>query len=719
MSDPFEPIDGAGKPKKTAAAQSEWQAIMPVPKGAPALPPTNSKLGKPSAIWEYRNSSGNVLGFVCRFETQNGKEFRPLVLFSKHGRAAEWRWESWPAPRPLYGLDRLAKAPNACVILCEGEKSADAATKLLPDCVAVTSPNGSKSANKADWEALRGRNVTIWPDADDAGLAYAQETAKLCGSAGAISISVIVLPSDVEKGWDAADALAGKWTQADALKLVNSAEPFEIVKPKPDKPAKNSAKEERLRQRPARDSLMALTNGCRLWRAPDDDAYVSIPVNNHFENWPIGSKRFRGWLAYRSFGETGSIAGNQAVEDTLRILEARALNEGENHTPWRRVGQRDGKIYLDLADHVWRAIEITRNGWSIIEGDGLPFIRSKRMRPLFDPIRGYSIDAFRRFVNVASEDDFILLVAWILAAMRPRGPYPILVLNGEQGSGKSELSKRLRSLIDPTSPAIQGPPRDEQSLIVGAQNGHLLALDNISFITPEISDGLARLSTGSGFATRALHTDKDENIFEGARPMLINGIPHLSERADLAERTIMIRLQTISENKRKSVEEIEKEWAEAYPKILGALCDALCAALDCFDRVKLDSSSRMADFENWITAAEFGLGWGAGRFAAAYSRNRKDASDSAFESDAVAVAVDAFAKLQSGEPWEGTASDLLARLEGVATERMKAIKSWPRTAQALGNAIDRAKPLLRRRGIAIDKKHSGTRTIIISNIAAP
>src|ERR1700687_2818116 len=89
---------------------------------------------------------------------------------SGDGGKSEWRWESWPSPRPLYHLHELAVRQFAPVVVCEGEKAADAAMQLLPDFVAVSSPNGSKSARKADWSEFKGRLVFVWPDADAAGL---------------------------------------------------------------------------------------------------------------------------------------------------------------------------------------------------------------------------------------------------------------------------------------------------------------------------------------------------------------------------------------------------------------------------------------------------------------------------------------------------------------------------------------------------------------------
>ena len=182
---------------------------------------------------------GGLLGYVLRFDGADGKQFRPLALYAPGaGGAPVWRWEAWPVPRPLYGIDRLAARKSALVIICEGEKSADAAGRLLPDFVCVTTPNGSKSAAKADLSPLRGRDVTIWRDADAPGLEYARALAALCYAAGAASVAIVAPPGGVKEGWDAADAEAEGWTPARALDLVGAAEPFESPRRKARKKAK-------------------------------------------------------------------------------------------------------------------------------------------------------------------------------------------------------------------------------------------------------------------------------------------------------------------------------------------------------------------------------------------------------------------------------------------------------------------------------------------------
>jgi DNA primase len=201
---------------------------MPLPADAPAPPTTHPALGRPNQSWPYEDAAGGVIGYVLRFDGADGKEFRPLTLWrdSVSGRL-EWRWESWPPNRPLYGLEELADRPVAPVVVCEGEKATDAARRLLPSFVVVTSPNGNKSAEKADWSPLRGRDVVIWPDADLPGDEYAKGVSKCATDAGAKSIAIGSPPNGVDEGWDAADALEEGWTTADAAKFIADAVSWE------------------------------------------------------------------------------------------------------------------------------------------------------------------------------------------------------------------------------------------------------------------------------------------------------------------------------------------------------------------------------------------------------------------------------------------------------------------------------------------------------------
>jgi uncharacterized protein (DUF927 family) len=204
--------------------ESHWRPILPAPIAAPHQP-IHPKHGHPSGIWHYHDASGGVLFLVCRFDSPDGgKEFSPFTFGTLNGRGG-WHWKAPRVPRPLYGLDRLAVRPDAPVIICEGEKPADAAEKLFSDYVAITSPNGAKAANNADWAPLAGRRVIIWPDHDEEGTGYAADAARLSSKAGATSVATVLVPEEFPHKWDLADDLPESWRVARLRTLLQGAKP--------------------------------------------------------------------------------------------------------------------------------------------------------------------------------------------------------------------------------------------------------------------------------------------------------------------------------------------------------------------------------------------------------------------------------------------------------------------------------------------------------------
>ncbi len=174
-----------------------WTPILPVPSEVLPKKSDHPKHGTPVARWCYRDVDGNTLGFICRWnEPGNTKKIiLPQTFCRDPDGRREWRWQGFPAPRPLYGLDQLAQHPHAPVLIVEGEKAADAARELFSDMVVITWPHGAKSVSKADWRPLGERSVTIWPDADPEGQSAARAVARACVAAGTAEIRIVDLPS--------------------------------------------------------------------------------------------------------------------------------------------------------------------------------------------------------------------------------------------------------------------------------------------------------------------------------------------------------------------------------------------------------------------------------------------------------------------------------------------------------------------------------------------
>src|SRR5262249_37654231 len=152
-------------------------------------------------------------------------------------------------------------------------------------------------------------------------------------------------------------------------------------------------------------------------------------------------------------------------------------------------------------------------------------------------------------------------------------------LNGEQGAGKSSAARYLARLIDPRSPLYRTMPRDERDLIVAARSTHFLSFDNISGLSDNQSDALCRLSTGGGHGERQLYTNKEEVVFEGRRPICLNGIEGTAERADLVDRTLLLMLSAIDSDRKRTEEDIDKDFVNAAPAIFGALMDGMSGGL--------------------------------------------------------------------------------------------------------------------------------------------
>lgn len=464
----------------------------------------------------------------------------------------------------------------------------------------------------------------------------------------------------------------------------------------------------------ARDILVDLAVKIDLWHDPDRNTFATIPVSGHNENWQIKSKTFRHWLTGHYYALTKKAPPAQALTDAMATIEARAVFEGSCHETALRIGQLDGVIYLDLGDTSWQAVKITANDWHIIDEPPVKFIRSSGMRSLPIPSKDGGIEVLRKFLNLASEYDFVLYVSFLMASLQPAGPYPILVLNGQQGSAKSTTARVTRQLVDPYTPEIRSVPREERDLVAAARHNWLLPFDNLSGVPGWLSDSLCRLATGGGLGGRRLYTDFEEAAFEAQRPILINGIPDLATRGDLADRAIVLTLPVISEAARKDEARFWAEFNAARPQILGALLDGISCAIKRRNDIQFAQLPRMADFAIWATAAEPAFGWTEGTFIAAYEANRLLAAEIAVEADSVAVVITEIIS-QREKTFNGTASELLTLLNGYVSDDIRRHRNWPKDAARLGTHLRKVAPSLRLVGVDVHVSRKNTvRNVSIS-----
>ena len=458
---------------------------------------------------------------------------------------------------------------------------------------------------------------------------------------------------------------------------------------------------------------MAVKAGVKFLHTPDEVAYAIVPADGRAMTKKLRSSSFSSWLRRTYYLATcGKTAGAQAVADAVGVLEGVALHDCPVETVFLRVAEKDGRVYLDLADDRWRAVEIDAHGWRIMDNPPVRFRRPRGMLALPEPQRGGSLDQLRPFLNVASDDDYHLAVAWLLAALRPTGPYPLMVLSGQQGSAKSTTARVLRSLVDPSVAPIRCEPKEPRDLMIGANAGWVLALDNLSLVPAWLSDALCRLSTGGGFSTRQLYTDDEEVIFDSQRPVIITSIEDVTTRGDLLERSLILSLPPIPEHKRCPEREFWDKFESQRPFIFGALLDALSGTLRELPCVKLSRMPRMADFAVWATACERSLRWPAGSFLSAYDGNRADANTISLDASPLSAPLQQL--LANAPEWSGSAAELLETLGGLAGEQATRGREWPKRANALSGRLKRLAPNLAAVGIVVEFYRDTTgRTITI------
>ena len=195
------------------------------------------------------------------------------------------------------------------------------------------------------------------------------------------------------------------------------------------------------------DILIGLAQTAELFHTADGAGFADLDINGHRETWPIRAKGFRRWLARRFFEETGGAPSSEALQSALNVIEAKAHFDAPERQVHIRVGGLDGRLYLDLGDETWRAVEIDATGWRVIDNPPVRFRRASGMKPMPIPVRGGSIETLRSFLNVQTDADFVLVVAWALACLAQSRS-----LSGDRAVGRAGIGE-VHLLGDPAGAA--------------------------------------------------------------------------------------------------------------------------------------------------------------------------------------------------------------------------------------------------------------------------
>jgi hypothetical protein len=451
---------------------------------------------------------------------------------------------------------------------------------------------------------------------------------------------------------------------------------------------------------------LAVERGELFYDAQSDEKFIAVDEGGVEQVLRIGTKGFIEWLSYAYYtstaraGSSGLSASESAIKQAGFALAGIAKHDGQKEPVYLRAAPYQDGFVIFLGDDQWQVVDVQPTGWRVLQKSPVKFWKPASMQALPMPYPGGNIDELWQFANI-QEHDRPLVLAWMLEAFRPDTPFPVLALNGLQGSAKSSTHNRIRDLIDPNKVNLRAAPKTTEDVYVSAGVNWVVSFENISRLTPQQQDALCTLATGGGFASRTLHTNAEETIIEVKRPVIINSIPVVVTAQDLTDRVINIELKQIDYREES---EINAAWEEAKPRIFGALLDLLVKTLAQLPKVTLTKPPRMADFTRMGEAMMQAQGDKPGAFDALFKANRHESVARAMESSPVAVAVRELVDAHKGHSsvvFHGTMKKLLDTL---ADYRQDA-EGWPRSPRGLGDALKRQSPALASLGIVIESSN--------------
>jgi len=439
----------------------------------------------------------------------------------------------------------------------------------------------------------------------------------------------------------------------------------------------------------------------------------SVP-NGYVE--PLDSRKVRNLIRMEA-QKLGKSLRKRDLDDLIDHLKAHAEMHGRQVFVWNRVAPIDGGVEIDLGDKTHTRIRVTAgNVETIASGSATLFFRPLISQPMVMPAATGDVTLLQHYVNVSAQD-FWLLVGWLshtLATPKSsNAKFPILVVNGDQGSGKSSISLLVLRLIDPSHVGVQIFPGSAKDLAVAAQNSHVLAYDNLRGFKASMADLLCIAATGGAMSTRALYTDADQHVAKLHVALVLNGVHSFISQPDLAQRCLPIRTLTLPESERKSDTELAAGLHEDLPIIFRGLLDLIAKVLNHLPKAEVKYPERMLEFVRWLAAMELAQRVPPGTFQQVYSEALQQAQLDSLMDNVLASAVLTFAARRANPEWSGTPHALLEALEFGLPRGGNYSREWPSNPIALSKRLIALKASLATQGVHITFSRGRERHIAI------
>ena len=448
------------------------------------------------------------------------------------------------------------------------------------------------------------------------------------------------------------------------------------------------------------------------------EPHLIIDKTYHTEIHPLHSATTKAYLTTKFYETYLETIPKNTLGELLLYLEGYA-HQAPQITTHNRAAWHDKKLYYDLSNQEWEKIEISKKGWKKIPNsengvliDHL-FKRYPHQKPQDTPkTKEEPLSKIIDIFNIPQANRLLIEVL-IISYFIPDIPRPVLVLHGAQGSTKTTLMLAIRELIDPSEIEVVSMPKEEEGLALQLNTHYFLPYDNVGYINEEKSNILCRAITGQGFDKRKLYTDDDMKMFKYKRAISINGINAIPGKPDLLDRSIIIGVERIEQDKRKTEEEVIKEIKKLKPAVLGYVFSTLSKAMKLKEKIRPPKLQRMADFALWGECISQAMGNKKNLFLENYSENLKKQHGEILDAHPVGLTLLEYLSKTESFPHEVTPSYLFTELNQIAQNLGIKSKLFPQAPHILIRRLNELKVNLKESGWDFDMRHDGNKRIIV------
>lgn len=458
--------------------------------------------------------------------------------------------------------------------------------------------------------------------------------------------------------------------------------------------------------------LRRIIDSAELWHDQYREPYATVTVTAkdesvHREHLAVGGQAFRLWVQHEFWRATKSVPKKELLNGWVDTARGQGLFDGEEHRTYVRVAALADRVYVDLTDAAWQAVEIDKTGWRIITDPPVRFRRAGGEQPLPTPVRSTSDieDMLGTLVKVRRPEQLKLVLGHMVACLGLDGPIPMLCFVCEYGSLKTSTMRVVRTHVDPRTPMTSGLSKSEDDMLVAGKAQWLLAFDNLSEIPDDMADVLCRVVTGGGSYKRKLFTDADLSALDIRRPVLLTATQMPSNRPDFIDRTIAIDLIQVDKAARLTERKAKSTLEALKPALMAKLLDGVSCALRRYDATEArlaGKMERMSDFCVWSESAAEAFGWQDGEFLESYSAMLKERRMAAVEDDQFCGLAVSWMLHNGHAVFEAPASLWLKEL-AVRQDDGKPVEHerwYPKTPKAMANKLSSMRQSLAAVGVA-------------------